>query len=100
MSEIRLHKNEVGSYSYNNADTLLTKIKQILERQLFKKSSDGMKGLASDISNMLNEYRLTININKRDVLAASRADADIVSTDKSNVEQEITNNSDAQDKAY
>ena len=24
MSEIRLHKNEVGGYSYNNANTLLT----------------------------------------------------------------------------
>ena len=26
MSEIRLHKNEVGGYAYNDANTLLTQI--------------------------------------------------------------------------
>ena len=79
---------------------LLTQIERVLERQLYEDSADGTKGLASDISNTLNEYRSTVHTKKRDVLAASRADADLVSTDKSNVEQEITNNSDAQDKAY
>ena len=58
-----------------------------------------MKGLASDISNALNEYKYTINIKKRDVLSASIAAADLVSTDKITVEPEITNNSDAQDEA-
>ena len=36
MSEIRLHKNEVGVYAYNCANTLLTQIEQILEHQLYK----------------------------------------------------------------
>ena len=58
-----------------------------------------MKGLASNTSNVLNEYKSTINIKKRDVLAASRAAADIVSTNDSTVKPEITNTSDAQDKA-
>ena len=35
MSEIRLHKNKVGGYTYNNANTLLTQIKQVLEQKLF-----------------------------------------------------------------
>ena len=54
MLEIRLQKNEVGDYEYNDANTLLTQIERFLERQLFKDSSDGMKGLASNISNALN----------------------------------------------
>ena len=95
--EICLHKNEVCGYAYNDANTLLTQIERVLERKLFEDSSDGMKGLASDNSNALNEYKSTINIKNRDVLAASRAAANIVSTDKSTVEPEITNNSDAQD---
>ena len=84
---------------YNDANTLLTQIEQVLERQLFEDSSDGIKGLTSSIINALNEYKSTINIKKRDVLAASRAAADIVSIYDSTVEPEITNNSDAQDKA-
>ena len=99
MSEIRLHKNKVGGYAYNNANTLLTKIERFLERQLFEDSSDGMKGIASNIRNALNNYKSTINIKKRDVLAASRAAADIVSTNDSTVKTEITNTSDAQEKA-
>ena len=99
MLEIRLQKNEVGDYEYNDANTLLTQIERFLERQLFKDSSDGMKGLASNISNALNEYKSKFNIKKRDVLAASRGAADLVSTDGITVEPKITNNSNAQDKA-
>ena len=58
-----------------------------------------MKGLASYISNSFNEYRSTINIKKRDMLTSSRAAEDLVSTDDSTVDTEITNNSDAEDKA-
>ena len=47
-----------------------------------------MKGLASDICNALNEYKLTIDIKKRPAC-----------TDDSTVEPEITKNSDAQNKA-
>ena len=35
MSEIRLHKNEVGGYAYNYANTLIAQIKSVFERQLF-----------------------------------------------------------------
>ena len=99
MSEIRLHKNEFGGYIYNDSKTLLTQIEQVLERQLFKDSSDGMKGLASDKSNALNEYKSAINIKNRDVLAASKVAADLISTDVSTIEPEITTNSDAQEES-
>ena len=75
MLEIRLHKNKVGGYAYNDANTLLTQIKQVLKRQIFEDSSNGMKGLASNISNTLNGYKSTIKTKKRDVLTASRAAA-------------------------
>ena len=35
MSEIRLHKNEVGGYAYNDANTLIAQIKSVFERKLF-----------------------------------------------------------------
>ena len=97
--EIRLHKNEVGGYAYNDANTLLTQIERVFKWQLFEDSSDTMKGLASDIKNAINKYKSTINIKKRDVLAVSRVAANIVSTDNSTVEPEITNSSDTQDEA-
>ena len=102
MSDIRLHKNEVGSYAYNDAITLLIHIKRILKRQLYEDSADGMKGLASNLSNALNDYKSTAHIKKRDMLAASRAAAERASTNdrtnNSTVEPEITNNRDVQDK--
>ena len=85
MSEIRLHKNEVGGYAYNDANMLLTKIERLLERQLFKDLSDGIKLPTSDNNNTLNKYKSTINLKKRYLLAASRASTDLVSTDASTV---------------
>ena len=70
MSDIRLHKNKVGGYAYNHANTLLTKIERVLKKQLYEHSSDRMKGLLSDVSNMLNDYKSTVHIKKRDVIAA------------------------------
>ena len=99
MPEIRLHKNKVGGFAYNDANTLLTKIERILERQLFEDSANRMKGLASVVGNTLNEYKSTVHIKKRDVLAASRAAAKCASTNDSTVEPDIDNNIDAQDKA-
>ena len=58
-----------------------------------------MKGLASDKSNALNEYKSAINIKNRYVLAASKVAADIISTDVSTVEPEITTNSNAQEES-
>ena len=51
-----------------------------------------MKGLASDVSNVLREYKSKIHIKKRDVLAASRVAAKRASTNGSTVEPEIANN--------
>ena len=64
MSKIRLHKNEVGGYAYNDVNTLITQIERVLERQLFEYSSDGIKGLASAVGNVLNAYKSTVHINK------------------------------------
>ena len=53
-----------------------------------------MKVLGSNISNVLNEYKSMIKINKRDMPAASKAAADLISTDNTTVKPEITKNSD------
>ena len=92
MSDIRLRKNEVSGYSYNNANTLITQIERFLERQLVEHFADGMKGLASDVRNVLNEYNLTVYIKKGDVLVESSAASKHASTDKSTLKT-------AQDKA-
>ena len=68
MSTIILHKNEVGGYAYNDATTLVTQAEQVLERQLYEDSSDKMKGLASTSHNILNRYKVTVSIKKKDVL--------------------------------
>ena len=54
-----------------------------------------MKGLTGNVNNVINEYKSTIHIKKRDVLAASRATAERASTNNSTVEKEIANNSNA-----
>ena len=64
MSEIRIHKNEVGSYAYYDANTFITKIERFLEQQLFKDSADGMNVLASAVRNALNAYKSTFHIKK------------------------------------
>ena len=80
-------------------NALLTQIECVLERQLFEDSANGMKVLASNVVNPLNDYKSTVHIKKRDVLAASRSAAKRASTDNSTVKPEIGNNSDAQDEA-
>ena len=97
MSDIRLHKNKVCGYAYNYANTLLQQIERVLERQLYEDSANGMKGLKRNVSNALNKYKSTIHIKKRDVLVASRAAANLASTNKITVDPEITNNSDTQE---
>jgi hypothetical protein len=98
MAELVLLKNDVGGYAYNDATILITQINRVLERQLFDDSSDGMKGLASDSTNTLNNYKATISIKKKEVLAASKAAAALLSTTTNVVAPEIENNSDAQDE--
>ena len=55
MGKLLIHKNEVDSYTYNDAQTLSTQIERFLERQMFEDSMDGMKGLASAKVNTLTE---------------------------------------------
>ena len=57
-----------------------------------------MKGLTSDVRKALNEYKSTIHIKNRDVLAASRADVERASTDDITVKPEIANISNALNK--
>ena len=57
-----------------------------------------MKGLVSNVRNALNDYKSTVYIKKRDVLAAPRATVKRTSTDNSSIKLEIDNNSDAPDK--
>ena len=71
MSEIRLHRIEVGGYAYNDVDTLITQIERVLERQMFEDSTDVMSGMARAVVNALNKYKLEVHIKKRDVLTAS-----------------------------
>ena len=47
FTAIDLHKNKVGGYAYNDANTLITEIKRVLAEQLFEDSTDEMKGLLS-----------------------------------------------------
>ena len=99
MLEICLHNKKIDGYAYSHENILLTHIERVLERQLYEDSSNRMKRLSSNVNNALNKYKSTIHIKNRDVLAASRVAAERASTDNSTVDPEITNNSDAQDKA-
>ena len=47
MTDIKLHKNEVGGYPYNDAQICVTQVKRVLEQQKFEDSVDGMLSLAS-----------------------------------------------------
>ena len=56
-----------------------------------------MKGLVSVIVNGLNDYKLTVHIKKRDVLAASIAASKRTIIEGSTVEPDINTNSNAKD---
>ena len=47
MADIKLHKNEVGGYVYNDARICVTQVKRVLEQQKFEDLVDGMLSLAS-----------------------------------------------------
>ena len=99
---IDLHKNEVGSYFYNDANMLVTKIEHALAEQLFEDSTDGMKGLLSTAKNTLTDYKAHISIKHKDVIKDSKDTADRLSSSSSSgmtVQPEIATNSDAQEEA-
>ena len=66
---------------------------------MFEESTNGMKGLVSDVGNALNDYKSTVHIKKRDVLASLIGAAKIAITGDSTIKSVIDNNSNTQDKA-
>ena len=99
MSEIRLHKNEVGGYAYNDANTLITQIERVLKRKMFEDSANRIRGLASAAGNALNNYKSTFHQKNIDVLLTSRASAEQSSIKDIIVGPEINTNSDTQDES-
>jgi hypothetical protein len=100
FATIYICNNEVGGYSYNNANTLITEIERVLTKQLFKDSTDGMKGLFNTTKNTLTKYKATISIKCKDVLRDSKDTADrLTSRSGMTVQPEITTNSNAQEEA-
>ena len=78
---------------------MITQIECIIEQQLFDDSASRMKVLGSAVGNALNDYKLTVHVKKRKVIAGSRASAKRSSIEDSTVEPEINTNSDALDEA-
>jgi len=97
---IDIHKNEVGGYTYNNANTLVTEIERVLAEHLFEDSTDRVKGRLSTATNTLTEYKATIIIKRKDILKDSKdAAARLSSSSGTTVQPEIAINSDAQEEA-
>ena len=80
MTVLRLHKNEVGRYAYNDAVVLCKQIDRLMERQCFEEISDGMKGLKDEAPNVLTEMKAGVAVRKAAVLKASRDKAAAAST--------------------
>ena len=72
MTALRLHKNEVGRYAYNDAAVLCKQIDHVMERQCFKETVDGMKGLKEETPNVLTEMKAGVSLTKAAILKASR----------------------------
>ena len=68
MADIKLHKNKVGGYAYNDAQICVTQIIRVLERQTFEDLLDGMKGLASETPNELTNMKSTVSIMRKHIL--------------------------------
>jgi len=79
FTAIDLRKNEVGGYAYNDANTLVTEIEQVLAERLFEDSTDGMKGLLSTGKNTLMDFKAHISLKRLDFLKDSKDTADCLS---------------------
>ena len=99
MGELLIHKNEVGRYAYNNAQTLSTQIERVLKRQMFGDSMGGMKWLARANINTPTAMKSTVRIQKCNVLKAAKESSDKVRTTNNKVEPEIMTNTNAQEEA-
>ena len=89
MTALCLHKNEVGGYAYNDTAVLCKQIDQVMERQCFEETADGMKGLKDKTLNALTEMKAGVAVKKAAVLKASRDKAAAASTSSITVAPEI-----------
>ena len=89
MTALCLHKNEVGSYAYNDAAVLCKMIDRVMERQCFEETADDMKGLKDETPNVLMEMKAGVAVTKAAVLKASRDKATAASTLLITVDPEI-----------
>ena len=80
MNALDLHKNKVGGYVYNDATMLCKYIDQVMERQCFEDTADGMKGLEDKTPNVLTKMKAGVAVTKSAVLKASRDKAATAST--------------------
>ena len=99
MQEISIHKNDVGSYEYNAAITLIKHINRFLKYHLFEESADGMVGLGSATPNTLTGYQSNVAIKKSDIKKQSIAEAEAARSKDNIIAPEITTNANTQDKA-
>ena len=99
MQELSITKNDVVSYEYNTAVTLIKQINRALEQQLFEESVDGMVSLSSETPNTLTNFKSNIAIKKRYVKKQSIAEAQGASSTISVVAPKITTKADSQDKS-
>ena len=89
MTALRLHKNEVGGYAYNDAAVLCKQIDRVMERQCFEETADGMKGLKDETPNVLTEMKAGVAVTKAAVLKASRDKAADAITSSMTIASEI-----------
>ena len=99
MQELSITKNDVDSYKYNAAVTLIKNINRILKQKLFEESADGMVGIGSETPNMLTNYKSNVSIKKSDVKRQSIAEAQATSSTINIFTPKITTNADVQYKA-
>ena len=89
MTALRLHKNEVCGYAYNDEAVLCKQIDRVMERQCFEETADGMKGLKEKTPNVLTEMKADVAVTKAAVLKASRYKEAAASTSLITVAPEI-----------
>ena len=80
MEQLELPKDDVGGDRYNHAVTLVENIEGVIEDQYFENATDGMKGLLSDTSNELTDFKANVAISAAEVKAALIAAAALIST--------------------
>ena len=63
----KLSKDTVSGFRYNSAVTFIKHFQGVLEDDFFDKTTNGMKGLASPISNILTRFKANVAITRADI---------------------------------